>query len=171
MFGIFAFICIFYSELSLFGYGGERSMMPLVTESMPRKSPIVWTIKTLYCAVVIIMLPLMCFPATEIIDSYTVSKDQPRWKRRNIENSTRAAIVIYSSIVALGFYHNLPYVNAISGALFCCPMALIFPALFHLKLGLAKTQWELTKDYAMLGLSVAATIFTTEEVFRTWNKV
>ena len=93
--GIFAFICIFYSEYSLFGYGAERSTMPLVTESMPRKSPLVWTIKVLYCAVVGIMHPLMCFPATEIIDSYTVSKEQPRWKRVTIENSTRTAVVVF----------------------------------------------------------------------------
>ena len=42
---------------------------------MPRKSPITWTIKILYCVVVMIMYPLMVFPVSKIIDSYTVSDE------------------------------------------------------------------------------------------------
>ena len=69
--GFYCFCCIAYGEYSLFGFGAEKSMLPLVTESMPRKNPLTWTIKILYCVVVTITCPLQIFPAMQVIDSYT----------------------------------------------------------------------------------------------------
>ena len=170
VFFIYAFITIGYSEYALFGYGAERSIMPLVTESMPLKNPISMALKTIYCVVPLITYPTIIFPVNKVIDSYTISDEQPRSKQVVIENLTRAIGVFLVCTATLAFYHKLPYVNAIAGALFCCPMAFTLPVLFHLKLGLANSRWKLIKDYVMLVFSIFATIFTTEEIFRTWNE-
>ena len=56
--GFYGLCCLGYSEYSLFGFGAKKSTLPLVTESLPRKNAITWTIKILYCASVLISIPL-----------------------------------------------------------------------------------------------------------------
>ena len=85
------------------------------------------------------------------------------------ENLNRCLLVALTCVVALTVYHDLPHLNAIAGAIACCPMVFTLPALFHLKLGLAKTSSQKFKDVGMIVISIIATAFTAEEVFRTWN--
>ena len=96
--------------------------MPLVTESLNRKSPITWTIKLLYCTVSIITIPLMLFPVMNIVDGYIKYGTM----------MSRLLLVTFCSTVALGFYNNLPHVIAVTGAISCTPIAFTLPALFHL---------------------------------------
>ena len=168
---IYGVACIAFSAYALFAFGAEKSQFPLVTESMPRKSPITWTMKLLYCVIALLTYPLMTFPITTTIDSYVTAGWPKSWKRTTCENLSRCLLVALTCIVGLTVYHNLPHLNAIAGAIACCPMAFTLPALFHLKLGLAKTKCQKFKDVGMLVISIIFTAFTTEEVFRTWNEV
>ena len=90
---IYGLICVIYAEYALFGFGADKTAMPMITEAMPRKSPFTYTIKILFCLNVIIMTPLMMFPITRIVDSYTVAKLPASWTRTMIENSTRTILV------------------------------------------------------------------------------
>ena len=66
-------INISFGEYALFGFGAVKSKLPLVTENMPRKGYITWAIKMLYCVVAIVTYPLIVYPITLIIDSYTAN--------------------------------------------------------------------------------------------------
>ena len=138
---------------------------------MPRKSPITWAVKLLYCAVVMLTFPLMVYPAQKVIDSHVTDKWQQSPKKMIVENITRTLLVIFACVVALSVWNDIPHLNGLAGAIACCPMAFTLPALFHLKLGLAKTRTQKFLDVAMVIFSILITIFTTEEVFRTWTQV
>ena len=138
---------------------------------MPRKSPITWAVKLLYCAVVVLTFPLMVYPAQKVIDSHVTDKWQQSPKKMIVENITRTLLVIFACVVALSVWNDIPHLNGLAGAIACCPMAFTLPALFHLKLGLAKTRTQKILDVAMVIFSILITIFTTEEVFRTWTQV
>ena len=71
--GCYAVLCIAYAEYALFSFGAEKSQWPLVTESMPRKSPITWTVKIFLCVELIITATLMLHPASTVIDSNTTA--------------------------------------------------------------------------------------------------
>ena len=137
---------------------------------MPRKSPITWAVKLLYCAVVMLTFPLMVYPAQKVIDSHITDKWQQSPKKMIVENITRTLLVIFACVVALSVWNDIPHLNGLAGAIACCPMAFTLPALFHLKLGLAKTRTQVFLDVAMVIFSILITLFTTEEVFRTWNQ-
>ena len=145
-------------------------MMPLVTESMPSKGYITWAIKLLYCVVLIFQYPVMVFPVSIILDSYTLSGVNEPSKRILYGNFTRTLYVALTAAIALAVYNKMAYLNAISGAIACCPLGFTLPALFHLKLGLAKTNYEKIRDISLVTFSFIATCFTTEEVIRTWNQ-
>ena len=51
------------------------------------------------------------------------------------------------------------------------PLGFTLPALLHLKAGLATTRIQQVIDIGIIILSIFFTVFTTEEVFRTWNQV
>ena len=138
---------------------------------MPRKSPITWAVKLLYCAVVMLTFPLMVYPAQKVIDSHVTDKWQQSPKKMIVENITRTLLVIFACVVALSVWNDIPHLNGLAGAIACCPMAFTLPALFHLKLGLAKTRTQKILDVGMVIFSILITIFTTEEVFRTWAQV
>ena len=160
-----------FSSYSLFGYGAEQTIaMPLITESMPLKSYTTWTIKVIYCMVLIFQYPVMVFPVTIILDSYTLGYFRRRKSRVLVGNLTRLLYVTLTAIIALTVYNKMPYLNAISGAIACCPLGFTLPALFHWKLGLAQTTFAKVRNICLLIFSVIATCFTAEEVFRTWSK-
>ena len=119
---IYGLFVIVYSYVALFGFGAIRSQLPLVTESLPRKSPTTSTIKLLYCAVSIITIPLQIYPVMNIVDGYI----------KYGTAMSRLLIMTFCSGVALGFYNNLPHVIAVTGAISCTPLAFTLPALFHL---------------------------------------
>ena len=80
-------------------------------------------------------------------------------------------MVVGASVIALYVWNDITHLNGLAGAVACCPMAFTLPALFHLKLGLAKTKTMICLDISMVIFSILITIFTTEEVFRTWNQI
>ena len=112
----------------------------------------------------------MVFPVSIILDSYTLTGIEEIWKRRLIGNLTRTMYLMLTAAIALVVYNKMPYLNAIAGAIACCPVGYTLPALFHWKLGLAKTKYEKVRDISMVALSFLATCFTTEEVIRTWSQ-
>ena len=163
---IYGLIVILFGLCSLFGYSSEDLKLPLVTEAMPRKSYMTWFIKLLYCVCTILTFPLLIFPVTRIIDSYTTAS----WRTSSIktftENLTRTILATFCCAVALSVYNNIPTMNGFAGALACCPLAFTMPALLHYKHGLAKTKSQRTLDIMMIVFSIGITIFTTEEVIR-----
>ena len=67
---MYGLVAMAFGEYMLFGFGSEKLRLPLVTESMPRKSPITWAVKLLYCVVVMLTFPLMVYPAQKVVDSH-----------------------------------------------------------------------------------------------------
>lgn len=90
---LYGLICVIYAEYALSGFGAQKTAMPMITEAMPRKSPFTWTVKIFFCFNLLIMTPLMMFPMTRILDSYTVARLPISWTRTMIENITRTILV------------------------------------------------------------------------------
>ena len=95
---------------------------------------------------------------TQIIDNYIQSGAL----------MSRTLLITFCSGVALGFYNNLSHVIAVTGAISCTPIAFTLPALFHLKLGLARSAFQSKFNIFVVILSFIIFCFTLEEVLRTW---
>ena len=160
---------IIFSEYMIFGYGAERVYHPLITESLPRKSIVTYGIKILFSIMLLFTYPLQIFPANNVIESYLTPGWPKTRKRQLCKNISRTIVVTLSCILAISAYDEVEKLLAIVGALTCCPMAFALPAACHYKL-VAKTQTQKTIDIIMVVFSIGATVFCTEEVFRTWTQ-
>ena len=78
---VYGIVAMSFGEYMLFGFGSEKLRLPLVTEGMPRKSPITWSVKLLYCVVVMLTFPLMVYPAQKIVDSHLTDSWQQSPKK------------------------------------------------------------------------------------------
>ena len=68
---------VFFSEYMIFGYGADKVSYPLITESLPRKSPVTYIIKVLFCIMLLFTYPLQIYPANNVIESYLT----PGWPK------------------------------------------------------------------------------------------
>ena len=159
---------VFFSEYMIFGYGATRVDKPLITESLPRKSPVTYGIKILFSIMLLFTYPLQIFPANNVLESYLTPGWRKSRKRQCCKNISRTVVVALSCLLAIAAWDNVEKLLAIVGACTCCPMAFTLPSLCHWKL-VAKTTKQKTIDLTLVVFSVCATVFCTEEVFRTWS--
>jgi proton-coupled amino acid transporter len=62
---------IVFSEFSIFAFGQHSiGNNPLITQSMPQDSPLVWCIEICFCLNLVFSYPLMMHPANTVIESY-----------------------------------------------------------------------------------------------------
>ena len=108
------------------------------------------------------------YPANIVIESYLTPGWPKSRKRQLVKNISRTIVVAASCLLAIAVYEKLEKLLAIVGAMTCCPMAFTVPSLCHYKL-IAKTQNEKVIDLSIAAFSIGATLFCTEEVFRTWS--
>lgn len=83
--------------------------------------------------------------------SHMEHSDQPRspiWIRMSVRVSVMAAIVLLSIAIP-----DFDRVMAIMGAALCCPISILLPSAFHLKLCRDELSWvERVLDYVMLAV-------------------
>ena len=62
---------IVFSEFSIFAFGhASIGNNPLITQSMPQTSPVVWVLEICFCINLVFSYPLMMHPANNVIESY-----------------------------------------------------------------------------------------------------
>jgi len=81
---------------------------------------------------VLFTLPLQLYPAAILIESLWLPDrgSGHKWSK----NAIRSGLLLLCMAVATGGYSSVDNLVAIVGALGCCPLATVFPALFHYKL-------------------------------------
>ena len=95
-------------------------------------------LSSMFIVVAIFMFPLMIFPAANILEKYLFEK-QRRSGRKWAKNGLRTLLVVACATVAVLAGNSLDSLVAVIGGLFCVPLALVYPALFFLQSGCAKS--------------------------------
>lgn len=80
----------------------------------------------------------------------------------------RVSLVVLFGLVAVWQRHALDHIISLMGSLMACPLALVAPALMHMKLP-GSTPTSRIVDRLLIGLGVALTIVTTTITLATWN--
>lgn len=76
-------------------------------------------------------------------------------------------MVALAMVIALVLHDKLNKFLSVLGALLCAPLAIMLPAMLHLK-HLAETQREKIIDLVLIVLSLIVMVFSTSEVLSTW---
>jgi proton-coupled amino acid transporter len=158
---------VFFGEFCLFVYGDEIQT-PLITDNLPRGSPVVWVIKIAFSINLIFTYPLVIYPANTIIEGYLYA-NMPRSKKRQwLKNLNRTIMVLFTVVFCLSLGDKLDKFISVLGSLACTPISFTLPCLFHLKL-CNPTKIERLIDYFIIGLSFLIMIFCTGFTIWHWN--
>jgi hypothetical protein len=160
LFTIFGFYCAM-------AFGSAIEKDPLITEILPHSWP-VWTIKILFILNLITSQPLQFTPVSIVIEGY-LFKDWPKsTKRQWSKNLLRFILIVLIcvSTTALGDFINK--FLSVQGALTVTPVAITFPAIFHLKT-CAKTQTDKAIDWFIIILSGLIFVLCGYNSISEWN--
>eukprot|EP01063_Lacrimia_lanifica_P013956 TRINITY_DN2055_c0_g1_i1.p1 TRINITY_DN2055_c0_g1~~TRINITY_DN2055_c0_g1_i1.p1 ORF type:complete len:445 (+),score=165.41 TRINITY_DN2055_c0_g1_i1:73-1407(+) len=119
--------------------------------------------KLMYSVAVLFSFPLQAFPAYRIFEQaagvpvYAVAK----------KCLLRSCVVLALAAIAYFSRHSLESFVNIIGGLTMCPLAFIFPALFHYKAA-AATKFEKTRDLAIFVVGVVAAVGSTALAIKEW---
>lgn len=92
----------------------------------------------MFIVVAIFMFPLMLFPAAAIVEKYMFTKRRRSGKKWQ-KNTLRTFLVVLCGAVAVLSGNEINSMVAVIGGLFCVPLALVYPPLFYLRSGRAKS--------------------------------
>ena len=142
------FVKVGYAVVAYFAYADSPQMAEsggLVTEALPPDQIPVQIMKIMYFIPLVPSYVLALYPALRIIEKAIFFGDTENPRRRYwLQNLCRFLHVGVTVIIGVFLGDKYDYVQAIIGALFCAPIAFIFPALFHYKL-VGKKQGVLTQ--------------------------
>ena len=127
-----------------------------------------YTIKILFCVNLLFSYPLVIYPAHIIIENILYAGWEKSKKRQWCKNFTRSLLVAFTVIFTLSIGDKIEKLLSFNGALFCTPVAFIFPAAFHLK-ACAETKWQKCIDISILVFSVIVMIFCSVMGVLQWN--
>ena len=131
---------------------------------LPQSHLLVKVLIFLNVVILIFTYPLTVNPANITLESVTInrwfkgSQSEEGFFKRWAKNFSRLLICISAAYLGIELSKSLDKFIGLLGALFCCPLAIMLPALCHLQV-LAKSNAEKVVDIAILGISVLATVF------------
>eukprot|EP00049_Salpingoeca_infusionum_P013451 m.251396 g.251396 ORF g.251396 m.251396 type:complete len:179 (-) comp15449_c1_seq7:1685-2221(-) len=150
------FLCASYSYVCS-GVDTEK----IITSNLP---PGIFPtiIKLSLCASLFFTFPVMLFPVSELMDKRFLTKDAPYWKG----NMMRAGLVSTAGIVAL-LVPDFAIIMGFIGSTCCMLLALIMPALLHLRYFRKKlSTFQLLFDYYVLALGIVCMVSGTLDAFQ-----
>eukprot|EP01065_Artemidia_motanka_P045059 TRINITY_DN6528_c0_g3_i2.p1 TRINITY_DN6528_c0_g3~~TRINITY_DN6528_c0_g3_i2.p1 ORF type:complete len:597 (+),score=88.84 TRINITY_DN6528_c0_g3_i2:275-2065(+) len=166
----FAMCCVLFIVFALLGYvarGGDAVDVNLLI-AMPEDSSASQFAKVLYSLAVMLTFPLQAFPAYRIVEiglGMASGKHNVAAKWR--KNFLRLATVSALGVVAWGAGSHLDNFVAILGGLTMCPLAFVFPSLFHYKL-CAETSAQKATDLCVFVLGLVIVVFVTSMAVYDW---
>lgn len=135
-----------FMTLGLAGYCAFGSMAgaQAITMELPFSNLLVRFMLVMMILMIVFTYPIFIFPANKTIEQYTVDK---LFKRSSsfsfwLKNASRVLVCVLGAYASIELQDVLAQFLGLVGAICCAPIALTLPALFHLKLGLAKTNNE-----------------------------
>uniref|UniRef100_A0A7S2V727 Amino acid transporter transmembrane domain-containing protein n=1 Tax=Fibrocapsa japonica TaxID=94617 RepID=A0A7S2V727_9STRA len=120
----------------------------------------------MYVLAIIFTYPLMLFPAVQVMERIINSKVAvPPQRRLAVGNTLRVAVVLLTFVVSKVAGRWYDQFTALIGALCACPLALVYPPLFYLRLLWHKIG-PMEKAREILNLAVG-TVFLVVCTFTT----
>lgn len=102
----------------------------------------------------------MLYPVNLVVEGHLYAGWPKSRKRQMFKNLNRAVTVIFTIVLALYIWEKLDLFLSVTGALFCTPIAFIFPALFHYK-ACAETTAQKVVDLSIVTVATIIMIYCT----------
>jgi solute carrier family 36 (proton-coupled amino acid transporter) len=116
-----------------------------ITQELDQGSTIVLVLQVIYVINLLCSYAITIFPTNNIIEDYTLrflsKKKDSRSKliKELFQNCSRMMVCLAAAYCSIAIGKKLDKCLSVLGALLCAPLAILFPALLHLK-SLAKTN-------------------------------
>lgn len=159
------------------GTGLKRTF---ITEELDQGSAVVMALQAVYSLSVVCSYALFIFPANQILEDYLFHGLSKRAKavdrvkakkytnlRYYLSNLTRFLVCFAATYTALELGERLHKFLSVLGALLCAPLAILLPALLHMK-QVASTTRERLIDLAFVIIAVIVMAFSTGQVVSSW---
>ena len=162
--GAIMLCCCAFATFAFVGYGarGGKDVETNLLLAMP-ETTISQIAKIGYCIAVFLSFPLQAFPAYRIIEIAVGFHREGTWKR----NTLRTIVVLLLGLIAWGSADNLGNFVAVIGGLAMCPLAFVFPSLFHYK-AVAETPRQKAFDLTIAGVGIVCLLLTTGMAIAEW---
>jgi solute carrier family 36 (proton-coupled amino acid transporter) len=118
------------------------------------------------CLNLICSYAIMIFPTNTILEDYLykrLSKKKDSKSRKIyywVQNISRVLICYMAAYAAIELHKKLDKFLSLLGALLCAPLAIMYPALIHLRI-IARTKKEVITDLFLVILSLVVLVFST----------
>jgi proton-coupled amino acid transporter len=163
-----------FATVCYVAYGAHTE--PIITLNLKESYEIrviVHVIKLSLSLAILFTIPLMMFPANKIVESIIFEKKNftgiKIWK-----NVVRALLVSMCAGVAIGSRNAIDSLVSFVGALFCVPLALIYPALIHYKVMRSASHHEehyklqQSTNVGMLFVGLTCLVLATSKSISQW---
>eukprot|EP00928_Gymnodinium_smaydae_P088863 TRINITY_DN72906_c0_g1_i1.p1 TRINITY_DN72906_c0_g1~~TRINITY_DN72906_c0_g1_i1.p1 ORF type:complete len:591 (-),score=75.79 TRINITY_DN72906_c0_g1_i1:99-1871(-) len=174
--GVLIFFVVFASVAYL--SFGDRTF-PIVLMNLQAKSSLKVVVQVLYSVAMILTYPVVLYPVTKLLEA----RLKLSWRAPSAGAAAgagggcslsvspgfllRAFLVALTLIVAYVGANRLDNFVAIIGALSCCPLAIVFPAVMHYRLVGGQPQ----VDVLVATIGVFLMIFSSSLAVASWGKV
>lgn len=165
-----AFLYVVFGTYCISVWGNDiKSLVTSNVDNEPSApSWLNYTIKILFMINLLFSYPLVIYPAHIIIENIIYAGWEKSRKRQLSKNVTRSILVAFTVVFTLVIGEKIEKLLSFNGALFCTPVAFIFPAAFHLK-AVANDKCSKATDITILVFSFAVMIFSTIMSIKTWS--
>eukprot|EP01059_Diplonema_ambulator_P004379 TRINITY_DN14079_c0_g1_i1.p1 TRINITY_DN14079_c0_g1~~TRINITY_DN14079_c0_g1_i1.p1 ORF type:complete len:522 (+),score=88.92 TRINITY_DN14079_c0_g1_i1:14-1579(+) len=157
--------CTLFAVFAFVGYvarGGNDVNTNLLL-AMPEDENMNQLAKIFYSTAVTLTFPLQAFPAYQIIERWLNVPPEATWTINGLRSLTVTAL---GGIALLGSSNLGNFVSLIGGVTMC-PLAFVFPALFHFK-AVAETPRQKAIDLAIASFGVCFILLTTGMTIYEW---
>lgn len=157
---IFLGIVIFFVSFSSIGYiayGGD--VQPVVIQNLSADDPLIIGVRFAYALALALSSPLTFLPATRTVEFWIFGVSKVKGEHKWQKNILRAALFCLFGVIAIFGGSCFQQFVAITGAVCCAPIALLYPPWFHLKI-CAETLLEQVVDVVLIvvGITVATLV-------------
>eukprot|EP00756_Hemistasia_phaeocysticola_P063941 Hpha_TRINITY_DN7407_c0_g1::TRINITY_DN7407_c0_g1_i1::g.96003::m.96003/K14209/SLC36A, PAT; solute carrier family 36 (proton-coupled amino acid transporter) len=163
--------CAAFIALALTGFmarGGEAVETNLLL-SFPPDAILGQIAKILYSGAVILTFPLQAFPAYRIAEiGLGMSSGKHNVAAKWRKNALRLLTVSLLAMTAIAAGPHLDNFVALLGGLTMCPVAFVFPSLFHLKLCAEGSSTRSFVDMALATMGMFIVCFVTYMAIHDW---
>lgn len=169
MFVAFLYVTFGTFCISVWGNKIQALVTSNVNEEPTAPTWLNYTIKILFIFNLVFSYPLVIYPAHIIIENILYAGWEKSRKRQMTKNLTRSLLVGFTVVFTLITLDKIEKLLSFNGALFCTPVAFLFPAAFHLKV-VAKDTCNKAIDIVIIIFSIGAMVFCTVMGIKEWNE-
>ncbi|ORX62684.1 hypothetical protein DM01DRAFT_1278586 [Hesseltinella vesiculosa] len=164
-------VCVVYlliGGISYLAYGDR--IQAAVIYNFPPNNPLTITVQLLYSIAIILTIPLMMFPAINIMENIIFRKCLSGSQSQAVKwgkNLFRCGLTLACAATAyLVGGENLDKFVALVGSVACIPLCYIFPGMFHWKIAQRKREKAVDGMLVLVGVGLLAyTFYVTVDSF------